>query len=222
MATFFHTARDYVLSSLRAEILKGLHPDGARLRQEEVAKRLKVSTTPVREAFRDLLAEGLVSIDPHKGVVTRGLTSRGVKEIYELRLLLEPMLAQRSCSHTTAAQLSAARACQDIMSKTDDPEQWSILNEEFHRYFVETQSHTRLFDITLSLAAAARPYVVLSMHVKPEIIAANNHDHEEIWRAYQSGDETAVFIHTRAHLANTRDAILACVELSPQTLPMTF
>ena len=193
-----------------------MHPGGARLRQEEVAKRLAVSTTPVREAFRDLLAEGLVSIDPHKGVVTRSLTSSGVTEIYELRMLLEPMVAQRACSRSTAAQLAEAEACHEIMRTTTDPERWSVLNEEFHARLVASETHTRLFDITASLAGAARAYVVLSLHVQPEMIAGNNWDHEKLLCAYKARDQNAAFEYTRLHLANTRDAILACVE---QSLP---
>ncbi len=61
------TAHQYVLGTLRTEILQGVHAPGSRLRQEEVAQRLRVSTTPVREAFRDLQAEGLVSLGTHRG-----------------------------------------------------------------------------------------------------------------------------------------------------------
>ena len=64
-----------------------------RLRQEEVAARLGVSTTPVREAFRDLLADGLIGLDSHRGVLVRGHTLANVRELCQLRILLEPMLA---------------------------------------------------------------------------------------------------------------------------------
>ncbi len=107
-----------MLSTLRAEILQGLYPANTHLRQEEVAKRLNVSTTPVREAFRDLRAEGLVSIDPNKGVVTRGLTVADATGIYELRMMLEPMLAQRACVHITAADLDAAKGSHEAMVAT--------------------------------------------------------------------------------------------------------
>lgn len=112
----YRTIQEYVLGTLRAEILQGVYKAGTRMRQEEVAKRLGVSTTPVREAFRDLRAEGLVAIDPNKGVEVRGLTADDVSEIYELRMLLEPMLAARACLRASAAQLDAAQASHDAMS----------------------------------------------------------------------------------------------------------
>jgi DNA-binding GntR family transcriptional regulator len=136
-------------------------------------------------------------------------------------ILLEPMLAQRACPRSTAAQLAEAEACHEIMRATTDPERWSVLNEEFHAHLVATETHTRLFDITALLAGAARAYVVLSLHVQPEIIAGNNRDHENLLHAYKARDENAVFEQTRLHLATTRDTISACVEqsLRPSMLP---
>jgi DNA-binding GntR family transcriptional regulator len=209
------TARQYVLSVLRTEILDGSYPEGARLRQEEIAKRLSVSTTPVREAFRDLLAEGLVWIDAHKGVVSRGLTATALQEIYELRILLEPMLAVRACATVSALALAAAAEHHRRMVTTADPEDWSILNEKFHAELVATQSQTRLYGLTAALATAARPYVVLSMHVRPEIIAGNNADHADILAAFEARDATLVETRSRLHLENTLHAVAACVAARP-------
>lgn len=212
MAPFFQTARQYVLHSLRADILTGRYATGTHLRQEEVAKRLGVSTTPVREAFRDLLADGLVASDPHKGVITRGLKVNDVREIYELRMMLEPHLAERAVRRVTAAQLVNAENCHQTMCATTDPEAWALINEDFHGHFVATEEKSRLFDIVCSLSRAARPYVVLSMHVQPEIIDSNNADHASLLRAYKDRDSAAVIVNTREHLANTLDAIVRCAD----------
>lgn len=200
-----------MLSTLRAEILQGTYPANTHLRQEEVAKRLHVSTTPVREAFRDLRAEGLVSIDPNKGVVTRGLTLADVTGIYELRMMLEPMLAQRACAQITAAELHAANSTHDAMVSTASPEQWSLMNEDFHDHLVRSQVDTRLFDLCESLSRAARPYVSLSMHVNQDIMASNNREHAGLLAAYEAGDADAVYAQTRGHLENTRDAVVEYV-----------
>jgi DNA-binding GntR family transcriptional regulator len=200
-----------VLSTLRAEILQGLYPANTHLRQEEVAKRLHVSTTPVREAFRDLRAEGLVSIDTNKGVLTRGLTVADAAGIYELRMMLEPMLAQRACVRITAADLEAAKRSHEAMVATRSPEEWSLLNESFHESLVKSQAQTRLFDIAESLSRAARPYVSLSMHVNEDIMASNNSEHAALLAAYEAGDAEAVYSQTRSHLENTRDAVVEYV-----------
>lgn len=215
----FRTIQEYVLGTLRAEILKGVYPPNARLRQEEVAKRLDVSTTPVREAFRDLRAEGLVSIDPNRGVVVRGLTAGDVTEIYELRMVLEPMLAERACRNANAAQLDAADACQRTMCGAVSSETWAILNETFHQHLMASEAKTRLFEVVAGLSLLARPYVSLSMYVKLDIMESNNREHAELLAAYRARDPTAVFDQTREHLENTRNAIVAIVACADETSP---
>jgi DNA-binding GntR family transcriptional regulator len=212
LAKFYRTAQQYVLNTLRSEILKGVHPANTHLRQEEVAKRLNVSTTPVREAFRDLRAEGLVSIDPNKGVLTRALTVADITEIYELRMILEPLLAKRACPRTSEADLAAAKACHETMSGTGSTEEWSLVNESFHEHFVHNQANTRLFDMTEALSRAARPYVNLSMHVDSDLMESNNREHAGLLAAYEAGDADSVYEQTRQHLENTRDAVVRYVD----------
>lgn len=215
----FRTIQEYVLGTLRAEILKGVYPPNARLRQEEVAKRLDVSTTPVREAFRDLRAEGLVSIDPNRGVVVRGLTATDVSEIYELRMVLEPMLAERACRNATSAQLDEADACHRTMCGAVSSETWTILNEAFHQHLMASEAKTRLFEAVAGLSLVARPYVSLSMYVKFDIMDSNNREHEDLLAAYRTRDEKAVSERTRAHLENTRNAIVAIVRCADKAPP---
>lgn len=215
MAQPFRTIQQYVLDTLRADILQGAFPPNTRLRQEEVAKRLNVSTTPVREAFRDLRAEGLVSIDPNKGVVTRALTAADVIEIYELRMVLEPMLAERACLQATHADLAAAEVVHRDMCATASSDTWAILNEQFHQNLMACVKGTRLSELVEGLSLVARPYVSLSMHVKSDIMRSNNHEHGALLDAYRARNARIVHEQTRAHLEHTRDAIVACVDQAP-------
>jgi DNA-binding GntR family transcriptional regulator len=190
----YRTIQEYVLGTLRMEILQGVYAAGTRLRQEEVAKRLDVSTTPVREAFRDLRAEGLVAIDPNKGVEVRGLTADD-------------------------AQLDTARACHEAMSTVPpSSEQWALLNEDFHQALMQSEANTRLFEVVRGLSLLARPYVSLSMYVQPDIMASNNEEHARLLAAWRARDTEAVREQTRVHLLNTRDAIVACVDQSARAL----
>jgi DNA-binding GntR family transcriptional regulator len=201
------TARDYVLGTLRTEILKGEHQAGARLKQEEVASRLGVSTTPVREAFRDLLAEGLIGLDTHRGALVRGLTLADVRELYELRIVLEPMLARRAVALATSEHLADAEALQTRLSDERDPERWAALNVIFHQLLNATVSEGRLPRIVTSLAEAAGSYVSLSMHATPELMTLNNADHVELLRLYRLKDEDGAAARTAAHLKQTLLAI---------------
>ena len=201
------TARQYVVGVLRTEILKATHEAGTRLRQEEVAARLGVSTTPVREAFRDLLAEGLIELDTHRGVLVRGLTLTDVRELYELRILLEPRLALKAVAFAAPAHLDAAEATHRQLCDEQEPERWAALNVIFHRELTAPAPEGRLSRIVESLAAAAGAYVTLSMHATPELMALNNADHAELLRHYRDGNAQRAARKTARHLEQTLLAI---------------
>lgn len=205
------TARQYVLGVLRTEILQGTHATGARLRQEEVASRLGVSTTPVREAFRDLLAEGLIEFDTHRGVLVRGLTLADVRELYELRIMLEPRLASSAVAAASPIQLEAAETTHRLLCDEQDPQAWAALNVVFHQELTRSAPAGRLATIVTSLAAAAGAYVSLSMQMTPELMASNNADHAELLRYYRDGDAEQAARKTAEHLENTLRTIEADV-----------
>jgi DNA-binding GntR family transcriptional regulator len=201
------TARHYVVATLRADILRGHHPAGSRLRQEEVAARLGVSTTPVREAFRDLLAEGLIEFDTHRGAIVRGLTLADLHEIYELRVVLEPMLAARTVRQTSDAQLAAAEELYHRLCAEPDPERWAVLNVAFHKALNVASAETRLARIVNNLAEAATSYVAMSMHAAPDLMRINNDDHAALLDAYRKRDVKGARVRTAAHLQQTLEYI---------------
>lgn len=201
------TARHYVISVLRSEILDGRHGPGTRLRQEEIASRLGVSTTPVREAFRDLLSEGLVGEDAHRGVVVRGLTLFDAREVFEMRMALEPLLAVQALRNATRTHLDEAEKIHKQLCSERDPEKWSALNVLFHDQLHSTAPDGRLTTTVSSLGRAAGAYVNLSMHFLPKLMDANNRDHAELLRAYREFDELAAQSITRRHIEQTLRAI---------------
>src|SRR3712207_5245594 len=85
----FQLKRDYIVEALRAAIARGELKPGQRLRQEELAARFEISSTPVREALRKLEAEGLVASVPHQGVYVARPSLERMAESYRLRALLE-------------------------------------------------------------------------------------------------------------------------------------
>jgi len=201
------TIRQHVVARLRTDILKGRYPAGSRLRQEEVARHLGVSTTPVREAFRDLLAEGLISLDAHRGAMVRGLTVSEVREIYQMRIRLEPLLAENTLDVITDEHIARAEACHREMCATTSPERWASLNEEFHAALTGDARDSRLGGVVYNLAHAASPYVVLSLFAHGEIRDMNNRDHAELLALYRARDREGIVRRTEEHLAQTLRAI---------------
>ncbi|PJX26154.1 hypothetical protein CAP48_09100 [Advenella sp. S44] len=90
------TKQDQVIEQIREQIIAGEYKRGERLRQQDIADRLGVSITPVREALKALEMEGYVKVYPNKGIYIPEQSRTDVLEIYELRLMLETFLVERA------------------------------------------------------------------------------------------------------------------------------
>ncbi|MCL5778637.1 GntR family transcriptional regulator [Limibaculum sp. FT325] len=126
------------------EIRRGALPPGARLREAELAERLGISRTPVREAIRMLESDGLVVHAPRAGATVRRLEHAEVVELYEMRAVLEgaaARLAARAASEAEIAELEALNA--EIAAAPDAAAAYE-LNREFHRMLLEAAKNRYL------------------------------------------------------------------------------
>lgn len=124
---------DSAYDRLREEIRSGRLPPGARLTETEIAERLAISRTPVREAIRRLEAEGLVDHQPRTGATVRKLDYPEIMELYEMRVVLEATaarLAARAASPMEIEELTAINA--EMAEAMDDPTRMAHLNRLFH------------------------------------------------------------------------------------------
>lgn len=124
------TAYDAVVDAIR----RGDFLPGARLREEEVAARLNLSRTPIREALRRLEAEGIVEHRPRAGAVVRQLSHSEVVELYEMRLVLERTAAEMAAQHGSAAEFDTLETLnRQIARERGNPARAAAINQEFHR-----------------------------------------------------------------------------------------
>jgi DNA-binding GntR family transcriptional regulator len=103
------TLTGLTLDALRERILHGEYPEGEPLRQDAIAAELGVSRIPVREALRQLEAEGLVTFSPHRGAVVTTMSLPEIAELFELRAEIESDLVRRAIPHMTAEDHARAR-----------------------------------------------------------------------------------------------------------------
>lgn len=197
------TVYGYVLGELRRSLLSGKLRGGTRLRQAELAAQLNVSITPVREALRDLATEGLIEFDPHRGSRVRSFVLAEVQELYQLRLLLEPVMVRRAIGDVTRAQLDRADALRRRMEQTEDLLVWTELNREFHATFSEKHNTSRLAQILTNLRDSAAAYVYLSLAKSPDRVAESNHEHAQLVRLYRQADVEGAVELTVQHLHTT-------------------
>jgi DNA-binding GntR family transcriptional regulator len=197
------TAHQYAHDTLREAILSGELPAGSRLVQADIAGQLRVSTTPVREALRDLATEGLVHFDPHRGAIVRELDWEEVREIYQLRQLLEPLAIRLAVGRMSDEELRAANRLAQEMESESSPGRWVELNRASHGLFADSARSPRLQSILAGLRDGAAVYVALTLRYQPSGMARGNLEHRALLDAFERRDaDRAASIELR-HLETT-------------------
>lgn len=196
------TAHEFVREMLRRLILNGSLAGGTRLFQVDVAERLQVSTTPVREAFRDLATDGLIDLDAHRGATVRRIDAEELREIYDIRLLLEPEVVRRLTPDISRERLDQITGLIAAMDDERDATRWALLNHSFHEDIVEAASSKRLRAMIRSLQDSAAAYVIRALkgHIDMQV---HNEQHRRIVAALQDGDGDRAAAEVALHLRDT-------------------
>jgi DNA-binding GntR family transcriptional regulator len=121
-----------VADELRQAILRGAHPPGTRLRQQELAAQYGASRVPVREALRILESEGLVAMVANTGAWIAQLSLDECVELYQVRERIEPLLLRYSLPQLTSEQITRLAELAEQMRLAGDVEEFLALDREFH------------------------------------------------------------------------------------------
>jgi DNA-binding GntR family transcriptional regulator len=132
------TKAGVIADGLREAIAGGALAAGTRLSQDELATRFSTSTTPVREALRQLVAEGLVDTESHRGYKVSAPDFDRITAVYVLRRLVEPFAVRRAASRLSRQDFARAQRINDELlaaQQADDQQLARQLNREFHFVF---------------------------------------------------------------------------------------
>lgn len=195
------TAAEFVAETLRRSILNGELAAGTRLGLAEVAAGMEVSTTPVREALRELSFEGLVQFDSYRGGTVNAVTLEDVREIVRIRQVLEPIAIREAMENMTPEILAEAEGVLATMSIAAGWDRWVEDNRAFHNVFYRATPSRRLVAMIKSLQDLTVMFVSNTLESHPVLRDRADHEHRELLEAFRAGDvERAVEI-TLAHLA---------------------
>jgi DNA-binding GntR family transcriptional regulator len=201
------TAHELVRDTLRRAILSGSLAGGTRLVQADIATQLEVSTTPVREALRDLATEGLIRLDAHRGAIAHQPDTAEIRDLYDVRKILEAEAIKRATKVITEADLDRAAELSRQMGLEHDPVAWAELNRQFHAILVDAAGSPRLSATLASLRDAAAVYVALALELAPQQLHAGNDDHQQLLAAMRRRDARAAARIAVAHLDATVHAV---------------
>jgi DNA-binding GntR family transcriptional regulator len=204
------TSRAY--QTIRAAILDGNVLPGSRLREEQLAAEIGVSRTPVREALRRLLADGLVESVHNSGTFVADLAPDDLFEVFELRALLEAYVARRAARTISDEQLleldRLATAMEALEGEgAEQNEQFARLNTAFHTVILAA-SRSRWLEPILSRMFGV-PLVLLKQYrLKGWVnVELSNRQHREIIQALRSHNEAWAGSRMESHLISTRPLV---------------
>jgi DNA-binding GntR family transcriptional regulator len=144
------TSSAQIASILRQAIISGELKPGTRLREAELSESLKISRSPIREAFRILEPEGLVQITPNRGAVVVQLNASDLKEIYELRMLLELHAVRIACNQMSQEDLDELKGLFQEMEKKlelKDYVGYLRISHDFHECYIKKCKNERLYNL---------------------------------------------------------------------------
>jgi DNA-binding GntR family transcriptional regulator len=206
-APVFQTKSAYATSILRQALAEGRYVAGERLLATKLARDLGLSTTPVREALRQLASDGLVEIAPHRGVRVVDIPLVDLSDVYVARAIVEPAAARLAAEHIGPDQIARLRRVHAEFIKTASARQPDVarlrsLNEEFH-FVIYSSTESPLLRRMICAAWAASPedtFGVLSLKKARD-------DHGELIGALAAGNGARAERLMREHIEAAGEAL---------------
>ncbi|NBC31322.1 MAG: FCD domain-containing protein [Alphaproteobacteria bacterium] len=207
------TRADRLARELSDEIVSGRLAPGARLDEQSLADRYRLSRTPVREALGRLAAMGLVEKRPHRGVVVAAFTVERVMHMFEVMAELEALcarLAARRMSLGAKAALQALHHDMQGLSETENFDGYESANRAFHRTIYDGSGNPVLVETADEMRRRIAPFRRAQFQMAGRI-AKSFREHDAIVGAILDGEEEAAYAAMRGHLMTVKDASAAFV-----------
>jgi len=211
--------REWLVEHVRHLILTGGVKPGEWLRQEKLAEQFGVSQTPVREALKQLSAEGLLEHVPYRGIRVVVFTLTDASDLYECRTFIEGMAARHAAASITDEQLAELREVFERMKARLGPRyitEYRELNRRFHTIIFDASGRSLLVR-TLAQMWAAFPSMLWGNFAKtapaplPGRDKSDVEEHGAILAALEARDAEAAERATRRHIQHAKDLLLGVI-----------
>jgi len=211
--------RDWLVQHIRELIITGQVRPGEWLRQEKLAQQFGVSQTPVREALKQLSAEGLLEHVPYRGIRVVQFSLTDVNDLYECRTFIEGMAARHAATNITDSQLAELRKVFERMQRRLGPAhiaEYRELNRRFHTIIFDASGRSLLVR-TLAQMWAAFPSMLWSNCARtapaplPGRDKTDVQEHGAILAALAAHDPDAAEEATRHHIQKAKTLLVAAI-----------
>ena len=207
---------ELIATVLREAIVSGVLLGGVQLRQSELAGTFGVSIIPVREALRQLVAEGFITFQRNRGGIVAETSTEEIKELFDLRVSLESMLLAAAVPQITPRDIEKADSYQLAFEEEDHINRWGRLNWQFHEALYLPANRPRTLKIVSNINRHIDRLIRLQMSLvggKPK----SRREHRAILAACGRGDVKKAVSLLQKHIRGVEKIILNFA--SKQTTP---
>lgn len=206
------SAQDRAYAAIKQAIIELHFKAGEPLRAQDIAKKLGLSRTPIREALGRLQQEGLVQNDHGWGYVVRAMTQKEIADLFNLREMLEVSAAVEALSfldESHLASLAASLAQARKAFRRGDFAECRALNREFRLGLAKISRNLLLYQILLTISDRVTWLGSMQLQLKPGRVEESIAENEAILAALREKDGSAVKKAVLAHIKSARKAVLA-------------
>lgn len=196
------TMGDQVYAILRKDICEGRFAPGARLQEIELSEALGVSRSPIREALRRLVSDGLLFTVPNKGTYVKEFTCRDIDEIFDMRVMLESYSISRSQKNMTPERKQQLFDILQVLEQThieDDLEEYTRADEELHNAIVALANNSLVNSTYARVRSMNQQFRVFSLADRTRFDDSLE-EHRSIIHALVNGDTAEADRINRVHL----------------------
>lgn len=205
------TITTQAMERIRQLIFDGVLSAGSDHLESELADRLGMSRTPVREATLMLAQQGLLEVRPRKGVRIASLSLRDMEEIYAVLTELESLAAEEAAGKAySEADLGVLKQSIEAMEEAlvrEDRDDWAVADEAFHTELVRLGGNSRVSSIVSMMANQVRRARAMTLYIRP-LPVISNEDHRAVYDAIKNGDAPAARERHRSHRQHAREVLI--------------
>lgn len=208
------SATEFATQNLREAILQGALPQGAALRQEELAQSLSVSRMPVREALRILEAEGLVTFRSHHGFTVTEFNADQIIEIAEIRYSLESLALRKAVHAHTAESLRTLSDLLFELNTAETPERRDIRparHRQFHLSLYHPCAMERLLTLIEHNLTLSERFSRIGSSQFVNVVTRDIDEHAQLLSAVQKRDEKRALSVLHNHIVGQAHEIVQCL-----------
>ncbi|MDQ1197458.1 GntR family transcriptional regulator [Agrobacterium sp. SORGH_AS 787] len=202
------TAEEEAYVHLQQALRQGRYKAGDRLIPEEIAADIGMSRMPVREAFRRLAADGLVTLRPNRGCIVAGLTLEEIREAFEIRSVLEGLAVRLATPRMTTETFEELERLLERMERAGQSGSgdWVLRHQEFHALIYGLSGRPKLIRQINALHVMIEPYMRIWFDYVEKPLSARQ-EHERLIDVLKSGNTRDAEAVMQDHIAETANLL---------------